>query len=166
MPIFKNKPVTLNAKPVNLNHKVKDFKLINNNFEVVAYSDYKKYPFKVISVVPSLDTSVCDLQTKTVNKELANDPRVVVLTISNDLPFAQRRWCGASGINNVIALSDYLFHDFGNQFGLIMNEFKLLARSVFVVNQNDEIVYAEHVDNMSTHPNYEALKAALAKVLK
>ena len=165
MPLFKNKPVTLAGKQVGIGHKVKDFTLINNNFETVKFSDYKNYAFKVISVVPSLDTSVCDLQTKTVNNELSKNPRVVVLTISNDLPFAQRRWCGNSGLNNVIALSDYLNHEFANQFGLLMNEFKLLARSVFIINQNDEIVYAEYVDNMSTHPNYEALKLALKKVL-
>ena len=107
--------------------------------------------------MPSLDTSVCSLQTSKVNTELAKDKRVVVLTISNDLPFAQKRWCGNSGIENIITLSDYLHNDFGTKFGILMNEFKLLARAVYIVNSKDEIVYVEYVDNMSTHPNYDEL---------
>jgi thioredoxin-dependent peroxiredoxin len=157
MPLFKNKPVTFNGAQVNVGHKVKEFKTVNISFEEAKYSDFKSFPLKVISVVPSLDTSVCNLQTMKVNTELSKDPRVVVLTISNDLPFAQKRWCGNSGLNNVITLSDYLHNDFSKQFGILMNEFKLLARAVYIVNSNDEIVYAEYVDNMSTHPNYEEL---------
>ena len=157
MPLFKNKPVTFNGVKALKGTKVQDFKVINNAFEEVKYSNYATYPIKVISVVPSLDTSVCSLQTTKVNTELAKDKRVVVLTISNDLPFAQRRWCGNSGIENIIALSDYLYNDFGSKFGILMNEFKLLARAVYIINSKDEIVYVEYVENMSTHPNYEEL---------
>lgn len=163
MPLFKNKPVTFKGNQVNVGHKVFDFKGINIAFEDARYSDYKSFPLKVISVVPSLDTSVCNLQTMKVNTELSKDPRVVVLTISNDLPFAQKRWCGNSGLTNVITLSDYLYNDFSNQFGILMNEFKLLARAVYIVNANDEIVYTEYVDNMSTHPNYDQLISNLNK---
>jgi thiol peroxidase len=157
MPLFKNKPVTFNGVKAEKGTKVKDFKVMNIAFEEVKYSNYNTFPIKVISVVPSLDTSVCSLQTSKVNTELAKDKRVVVLTISNDLPFAQKRWCGNSGIENIITLSDYLHNDFGTKFGILMNEFKLLARAVYIVNSNDEIVYVEYVDNMSTHPNYEEL---------
>jgi thioredoxin-dependent peroxiredoxin len=157
MPLFKNKPVTFNGVKAVKGTKVKDFKVMNIAFEEVKYSNYNTFPIKVISVVPSLDTSVCSLQTSKVNTELAKDKRVVVLTISNDLPFAQKRWCGNSGIENIITLSDYLHNDFGSKFGILMNEFKLLARAVYIVNSNDEIVYVEYVDNMSTHPNYDEL---------
>jgi thiol peroxidase len=157
MPLFKNKPVTFNGVKAVKGTKVKDFKVMNIAFEEVKYSNYNTFPIKVISVVPSLDTSVCSLQTSKVNTELAKDKRVVVLTISNDLPFAQKRWCGNSGIENIIALSDYLHNDFGSKFGILMNEFKLLARAVYIVNSKDEIVYVEYVDNMSTHPNYDEL---------
>ena len=157
MPLFKNKPVTFNGVKAEKGTKVKDFKVMNIAFEEVKYSNYNTFPIKVISVVPSLDTSVCSLQTSKVNTELAKDKRVVVLTISNDLPFAQKRWCGNSGIENIIALSDYLLNDFGSKFGILMNEFKLLARAVYIVNSKDEIVYVEYVDNMSTHPNYDEL---------
>jgi thioredoxin-dependent peroxiredoxin len=157
MPLFKNKPVTFNGVKALKGTKVKDFKVMNNAFEEVKYSNYNTFPIKVISVVPSLDTSVCSLQTSKVNTELAKDKRVVVLTISNDLPFAQKRWCGNSGIENIITLSDYLHNDFGSKFGILMNEFKLLARAVYIVNSKDEIVYVEYVDNMSTHPNYDEL---------
>jgi thiol peroxidase len=157
MPLFKNKPVTFNGVKAEKGTKVKDFKVMNIAFEEVKYSNYNTFPIKVISVVPSLDTSVCSLQTSKVNTELSKDKRVVVLTISNDLPFAQKRWCGNSGIENIITLSDYLHNDFGSKFGIIMNEFKLLARAVYIVNSKDEIVYVEYVDNMSTHPNYDEL---------
>jgi thiol peroxidase len=157
MPLFKNKPVTFNGVKAEKGTKVKDFKVMNIAFEEVKYSNYNTFPIKVISVVPSLDTSVCSLQTSKVNTELAKDKRVVVLTISNDLPFAQKRWCGNSGIENIITLSDYLYNDFGSKFGILMNEFKLLARAVYIVNSKDEIVYVEYVDNMSTHPNYDEL---------
>jgi thiol peroxidase len=157
MPLFKNKPVTFNGVKAEKGTKVKDFKVMNIAFEEVKYSNYNTFPIKVISVVPSLDTSVCSLQTSKVNTELAKDKRVVVLTISNDLPFAQKRWCGNSGIENIITLSDYLHNDFGSKFGILMNEFKLLARAVYIVNSEDEIVYVEYVDNMSTHPNYDEL---------
>jgi thioredoxin-dependent peroxiredoxin len=157
MPLFKNKPVTFNGVKALKGTKVKDFKVMNNAFEEVKYSNYNTFPIKVISVVPSLDTSVCSLQTSKVNTELAKDKRIVVLTISNDLPFAQKRWCGNSGIENIITLSDYLHNDFGSKFGILMNEFKLLARAVYIVNSKDEIVYVEYVDNMSTHPNYDEL---------
>jgi thiol peroxidase len=157
MPLFKNKPVTFNGVKAEKGTKVKDFKVMNITFEEVKYSNYNTFPIKVISVVPSLDTSVCSLQTSKVNTELAKDKRVVVLTISNDLPFAQKRWCGNSGIENIITLSDYLHNDFGSKFGILMNEFKLLARAVYIVNSEDEIIYVEYVDNMSTHPNYDEL---------
>jgi thiol peroxidase len=157
MPLFKNKPVTFNGVKAVKGTKVKDFKVMNITFEEVKYSNYNTFPIKVISVVPSLDTSVCSLQTSKVNTELSKDKRVVVLTISNDLPFAQKRWCGNSGIENIITLSDYLHNDFGSKFGILMNEFKLLARAVYIVNSEDEIVYVEYVDNMSTHPNYDEL---------
>ena len=157
MPLFKNKPVTFNGVKAEKGTKVKDFKVMNIAFEEVKYSNYNTFPIKVISVVPSLDTSVCSLQTSKVNTDLAKDKRVVVLTISNDLPFAQKRWCGNSGIENIITLSDYLYNDFGSKFGILMNEFKLLARAVYIVNSKDEIVYVEYVDNMSTHPNYDEL---------
>jgi thioredoxin-dependent peroxiredoxin len=157
MPLFKNKPVTFNGVKAEKGTKVKDFKVMNIAFEEVKYSNYNTFPIKVISVVPSLDTSVCSLQTSKVNTELSKDKRVVVLTISNDLPFAQKRWCGNSGIENIITLSDYLHNDFGSKFGILMNEFKLLARAVYIVNSKDEIVYVEYVDNMSTHPNYDEL---------
>jgi thiol peroxidase len=157
MPLFKNKPVTFNGVKAEKGTKVKDFKVMNIAFEEVKYSNYNTFPIKVISVVPSLDTSVCSLQTSKVNTELSKDKRVVVLTISNDLPFAQKRWCGNSGIENIITLSDYLHNDFGSKFGIFMNEFKLLARAVYIVNSKDEIVYVEYVDNMSTHPNYDEL---------
>jgi thioredoxin-dependent peroxiredoxin len=166
MPLFKSKPVTLIGNQVQVNHMVKDFRLTNNSLEEVKFSSFNNYPLKVISVVPSIDTSVCDVQTRTVNTELAKDPRVIVITISNDLPFAQRRWCGNSGLNNVLALSDYYHQDFANQFGLLIKENKLLARSVFIVNQENKIVYAEYVDNMSTHPNYESLNSKIAELLK
>ena len=112
---------------------------------------------KVISVVPSLDTGVCDAQTRWFNQDatgLSDD--VVVLTISMDLPFAQKRWCGAEGIENAIMLSDYFDQSFGHDYALLINEWHLLARAVFVLDTDNTIRYVEYVDNINSEPNFEA----------
>ena len=116
--------------------------------------------------MPSLDTTVCDMQARTVNKELTDRDDVLVITISNDLPFAQSRWCGNSGLNNVITLSDYLDLDFGNKYGTNIKELRLQARSVFVLDHNRKILYVEYVDEMSSHLNFDELISFVKKLPK
>jgi thiol peroxidase len=113
--------------------------------------------------VPSIDTGVCDAQTRRFNEEAASLENVKVLTVSVVLPFAQARWCGANGIENVQTLSDHRDLSFGEAFGVTIKELRLLSRSVFVVDSEDNVTYAEYLEEVTEHPNYEAaIEAAKA----
>lgn len=156
MKTFKGKPVTLLGDTKQVGDLAPNFHALNNKNESVNLSDYKS-KYIILNVVPSIDTTVCDMQTRTVNKELTEREDVVVLTISNDLPFAQARWCGNSGLSNVITLSDHVDLDFANKFGVNIKELRLLARSIFVLDKNRKIVYVEYVEEMTNHLNYDQL---------
>ena len=118
---------------------------------------------KIISSVPSLDTPVCDIQTKRFNKEAANLDGVTVVTVSLDLPFAQARWCAAANANSHIVLSDYAERDFGKKYGTLIQELKLLTRAVFVLDKDNVVRYVQYVPEITNEPDYEAaLKAAKA----
>ncbi|WP_018923361.1 thiol peroxidase [Salsuginibacillus kocurii] len=157
---FKGKPMTLIGDEVKAGDKAPDFNVLNTGLEEKTLQDYKGKTV-LISVVPSIDTGVCDAQTKRFNEEAAALDNVEVLTISADLPFAQKRWCAAEGIDNVTTLSDHKDLSFGTAYGVVMEELRLLARSVFVVNSNGEVTYTEYVPEATEHPDYEAaIKAA------
>ncbi|CAH0127242.1 putative thiol peroxidase [Peribacillus sp. Bi96] len=159
---FKNNPITLVGQELKVGNKAPDFTVLANDLSPVTLSD-SKGSVRIISVVPSVDTGVCDAQTRKFNEEAAKLDNVKVLTISNDLPFAQKRWCAASGLDNVQVLSDHRDLSFGEAYGVVMQELRLLARSVFVVNSSDEITYVEYVSEGTNHPNYEgAIEAAKA----
>lgn len=106
--------------------------------------------------MPSVDTGICDAQTRQFNQALSDMENTVVVTVSCDLPFAQKRWCGASGIENALLLSDYYDQTFGKAYGVLMEEWHLLARAVIVANEQNEITYIEYLDNVNSHPDYEA----------
>ena len=156
MKTFKGKPVTLVGDTKKVGEIAPDFKALTIKNESVSLKDFQS-KYIVLNVVPSLDTTVCDLQGKTVNKELVENKDVLVITISNDLPFAQARWCGNSGLDDVITLSDYLELDFAHKYGVYMKENRLLARSVFVLNEKREIIYLEYVEEMTNHIKYDEL---------
>ena len=118
---------------------------------------------KLISVVPSIDTGVCDQQTRKFNEE-ASQENGVVLTISADLPFAQKRWCASNGLENVITLSDHKDLSFGEHYGVVMKEMRLLARSVFVLDENNHVVYKELVQEGTDFPNFEAALEAYRNI--
>ncbi|AIC95300.1 thiol peroxidase [Shouchella lehensis] len=157
---FKQKPVTLVGKQVQVGDKAPDFRVLANDLTEVTLADFKG-KVKLISVIPSIDTGVCDAQTRRFNEEAATLNNTVVLTISVDLPFAQRRWCAAEGIDEVKTLSDHKEVDFGQAYGVLIDELRLLARSVFVVNEEDEVIYAQYVNEVSEHPDYDAALTAL-----
>jgi len=152
---FKNNPVTLLGNEVKVGEKAPDFKVLANDLSPVTLADTKGQ-VRLISVVPSLDTGVCDAQTRRFNEEASKLDNVKILTISVDLPFAQKRWCAAAGIENVQTLSDHRDLSFGKAYGVAIEELRLLARAVFVVNSNDTVTYAEYVSEATNHPNYEA----------
>jgi len=158
---MKGKALTLVGKRVKVGDLAEDFEVVANDLSAVKFSSFRG-KVCLISSVPSLDTSVCDIQTKKFNaqaKALGDD--VVVLTISMDLPFAQGRWCGAAEVENVQTLSDHRKAQFGNAFGVLIKELRLLARAVFVVNKDGIVTYIEIVNELTNEPDYEAaLKAA------
>ncbi|OXM84125.1 thiol peroxidase [Paenibacillus rigui] len=162
---LKGNPITLIGPELKVGDKAPDFKVNKNLTEQVSLADYAG-KIKLISVVPSLDTGVCDAQTRRFNEEAAKlGDNVVVLTISVDLPFAQSRWCGAAGIDKVITLSDYKDRNFGTSYGVLINEIQLLMRSIFVIDANDTIQYVEYLGEMTEHPNYENAVAAVQKLV-
>jgi thiol peroxidase len=132
----------------------------------VTLADFKGKT-RIISTVPSLDTPVCDTETRRFNEEAARLPETtVVLTISLDLPFAQKRWCGATGVNRVTVLSDYQEHSFALAYGVLIKELKLLSRSIFVVDADDVIRYVQHVAEITGEPDYAAaLDAAKGEIV-
>ncbi|WAA11685.1 thiol peroxidase [Fervidibacillus halotolerans] len=152
---FKGKPVTLVGNTVQVGDQAPDFKVLANDLTEVTLNDSKGH-VRLISVVPSIDTGVCAEQTRRFNEEAAQLPGVKVLTISVDLPFAQARWCGAAGIDNVQMLSDHRDLSFGNAYGVHIKELRLLSRSIFVIDSSDRVTYVEYVDEVTNHPNYEA----------
>lgn len=158
---FKGNPITLIGPQLKAGDAAPDFTVSKNLLEDVSLKDYAG-KIKLISVVPSLDTGVCDAQTRRFNEEAAGlGDDVVILTISADLPFAQARWCGAAGVDRVITLSDYKSRSFGEAYGVLIKEFQLDMRSIFVVDTNDTITYVEYLGEMTEHPNYEAAIAAV-----
>ncbi|MCM3539893.1 thiol peroxidase [Priestia filamentosa] len=162
MTTFKGNEVTLLGKKVEVGQKAPNFTVLANDLSEVTLDD-SKGSVRIISVVPSIDTGVCDAQTRRFNEEAASLENVKVLTVSVDLPFAQARWCGANGIENVQTLSDHRDLSFGEAFGVTIKELRLLSRSVFVVDSEDNVTYAEYLEEVTEHPNYEAaIEAAKA----
>jgi thioredoxin-dependent peroxiredoxin len=162
---FKGSPLTLIGPEVKVGDKAPDFKANSNLLNQVSLADYAG-KVKLISVIPSIDTGVCDAQTRRFNEEAAKlGDNVVVLTISVDLPPAQARWCGAAGVDKVVMLSDYKDVSFGEAYGVLIKELRLLMRSIFVIDANDTVQYAEYLPEMTEHPNYEAALEATRKLL-
>ncbi|MGJ7920422.1 thiol peroxidase [Neobacillus sp. LXY-4] len=152
---FKGNPVTLLGQEVKVGDKAPNFSVLANDLSEVTLEN-SKGSVRLVSVVPSLDTGVCDAQTRRFNEEATKLGNVKVLTVSVDLPFAQKRWCGAAGIENVQTLSDHRDLSFGEAYGVAIQELRLLARAVFVIDSNDVVTYAEYVSEATNHPNYEA----------
>jgi len=161
---FHGNPLTLLGRQLKCGDRAPDFEVLANDLSPVKLSDFRG-KVCVISVVPSLDTPVCDIQTRRFNEEAAAlGDDVVVLTISMDLPFAQKRWCGAAGIENVQTLSDHRDAAFGKAFGVLIEELRLLARAVFVVDANGIIRYKQVVEELTDEPDYDAAIEAVTEV--
>lgn len=135
-----------------------DFSLTGNDLGTVALSDTSGV--RVINVVPSLDTPVCDQQIRRFNEEASGLGDVSVYCVSCDLPFAQKRWCGAAGVENVTTLSDYKDGNFGSAWGTMIGALRIQSRAVFVINEHNTVVHAEYVPEVADHPNYDAALAA------
>ncbi|MDD4869052.1 MAG: thiol peroxidase [Kiritimatiellae bacterium] len=157
---MRGKPLVLLGDQVAVGDTAPDFKTVDGSFKQIKLSDFKGKAC-LISAVPSLDTQVCALQTKRFNSEVGTLPSsVVMMTISMDLPFAQKRFCEAEKIDRILVLSDHVWHDFGTHYGILIKDMGLLARSVFIVGQNGKLIYKQIVPDLSQQPNYDgALEA-------
>ena len=163
---FHNEPVTLLGKQISVGDTAPEFSVLANDLSEVKLSD-SKGKVRLISVIPSIDTGVCSVQTRKFNEEAASlGEDVQILTISCDLPFAQARWCAAEGIESVQTLSDHRDLSFGTAFGTVIQELRLLTRSVFVVDKNDKVTYVEYVSEVSDHPDYEKAIEAVKELTK
>ncbi|GAA0600726.1 thiol peroxidase [Virgibacillus siamensis] len=157
---FHQEPVTLLGNEISAGDKAPDFKVLSNDLKEVSLDDYKG-KVKLIAAVPSVDTGVCSEETKRFNEEADKLDNAHVLTISMDLPFAQGRWCAANGVKNLDTLSDHRDADFGEKYGVLIKDMRLLARAVFVIDSNDTVKYAEYVSEVTELPDFDkALQAA------
>ena len=158
---FQGSPLTLLGADVKVGDKAPDAELVANDLSAVKVSDFAG-KVAVLTVVPSLDTGVCDTMTRKFNEEAAKlGDDVVVLAISVDLPFAQARWCGAAGIENVKTLSDHRDVAFGQAYGVLIDGLRLLARAVFVLDRDGVIRYVQVVPEMTDEPDYSAALEAV-----
>jgi thiol peroxidase len=162
---FKGSSLTLIGPEIKAGAKAPEFEVLGQDLSAVPLSAFRGKPV-LISVTPSLDTPVCDLQAKRFNDEAAKLPAVQILNISMDLPFAQKRWCGASSVDRIKVLSDHRDASFGRAYGTLIKELRLLARAVFVLDDGGTVRYAEYVPEVTSHPNYDAALAAVHQLAK
>ena len=160
---FKGNPLTVIGPEIKVGSKAPDFQVLAQDLSPFSLASVKGKTL-LISVVPSLDTPVCDAQTRRFNEEAATLPNVEILTISVDLPFAQKRWCGAAGISRVRVLSDHKDASFGEAYGVLIKELRLLSRSIFIVDRAGTVRYVEYVPEVTSHPNYDAALAAVRSI--
>jgi thiol peroxidase len=162
---MRGQPLTLAGNEIKQGDRAPDFEVIDNSLSPVKLSSYAGKIVVIISV-PSLDTPVCDLETRRFNKEAGQlSEKVVVLAISMDLPFAQKRWCGAAEVSHVTTLSDHREASFGLAYGLLIKELRLLARAVIVVDPSGTVRYLELVKEISSEPDYDAALRAVNQCL-
>jgi thiol peroxidase len=162
---FQGNPLTLLGTELKVGDSAPDVAVLGNDLNPVQLSSYTG-EVCVVSVVPSLDTPVCDMQTRKFNEEAGNlGDDVAILTISMDLPFAQARWCGAAGVDKVVALSDHRDAAFGEAFGVLIKELRLLARAVFIIDQEGTIQYIQLVKEVTNEPDYNAVLEAVKKLV-
>jgi thiol peroxidase len=160
-----DKEVELAGNEVKAGQKAPDFTVVGNDMKPVTLKDTSG-KVRIIASVPSLDTGVCDMETRRFNTEAAKLPGVEILTISMDLPFAQKRWCGAAGVTAVRTLSDHRTGSFGEAFGVLEPGRRLNARAIFVVDKDDTVKYVEYVPVVGTEPNYDGALNAVRGLLK
>lgn len=162
---MKGKPLTAVGSDVKIGQRAPDFVAIDNNLAAVRFSSYHG-KICIISSVISLDTPVCDIQTRKFNEEASRlGPGVVILTLSMDLPFAQKRWCGAAGVDRIQTLSDHRDVSFGTSYGVLIKELRLLARAIFLVDRKGLLQYKELVKEVTHEPDYDAVLSQLKKIV-
>lgn len=161
----KGNPLTLLGKEIKIGQKAPSFKVLNTELNDALSDDFRD-KIRLIASVPSLDTPVCDLEIKRFNKEAVKlSKELVIIFISMDLPFAQKRFCQANEIKEVVTFSDYRDADFGLKYGVLTKELRLLSRAIFIIGKDDIVRYVEYVPELTSHPNYDAALDALKQVV-
>jgi thiol peroxidase len=160
---MRGKPLTLLGPELKAGEKAPDFQAVTDSLQDVNL-EKTGHAVRIFSVIPSLDTPVCDAQTKRFNEEAAKLDGIEIYTISMDLPFAQKRWCGAFGVDKIKMLSDHRTGSFGEHYGTMIKELRIESRAIFVLDKDGTIKHVEYVKEVADHPNYEAALAA-AKAL-
>ncbi|WP_425449398.1 thiol peroxidase [Dethiothermospora halolimnae] len=153
---FGGNPVSLRGKEIKVGDDAPNFNAVKQDLSQFDFYNDSNGKIKIISVVPSIDTGVCSLQTSKFNDEatkLSDD--IEIITISVDLPFAQKRYCGAEGIENIQVVSDHKDLDFGEKYGFVIDEFRLLSRGIVIVDGNNKVKYVQYVDEVTEHPDYD-----------
>jgi thiol peroxidase len=162
---MKGRPLVLSGNAVNVGDKAPDFEVVGRDLSLVKFSSFAG-KVCIISSVPSLDTSVCDIMTRRFNEEAVKlEDDVVVLAISMDLPFGQNRWCIAADVKNVFILSDHRTASFGQAYGVLLKDLRLLARAVFVVDKTGIVRYEEIVPEITHEPDYDKALEEVKKLL-
>jgi len=157
-------PLTLIGPELAVGQKAPDFDAVDGGLKPVNLAGTGS-AVRVFSVVPSLDTPVCDMQTKRFNEEAGKLPGVDIYTISMDLPFAQKRWCGAMGVDHIKMLSDHRTGSFGTAYGTLVKDVRIESRAIFVLDKDNTLRHVEYVKEVADHPNYDAALAAVRQML-
>jgi thiol peroxidase len=162
---MRGKPLTLVGPELKTGDKAPTFEAVNDGLQPI---DLEKtgHGVRIFSVIPSLDTPVCDAQTKRFNEEASKLPGVEIYTISMDLPFAQKRWCGAFGVDKIKMISDHRAGSFGEKYGTLIKELRIESRAIFVLDQDNTLKHVEYVKEVADHPNYEAALSAARSLAK
>jgi len=156
--------MTLVGPEAKTGEKAPEFHAIDNSLQPVTLES-TGHGVRIFSVVPSLDTPVCDIQTKRFNEEAGKLPGVSIYTFSMDLPFAQKRWCGAFGVDHVKMVSDHRDASFGTSYGTLIKELRILSRAIFVLDKDNTLRHVEYVKEVGEHPNYDAALSAARTAL-
>lgn len=156
---FQGAPLTLEGTQVKVGDTAPDFTVVGNDLSPIKFSETKGK--RILVAVPSLDTPVCDMEVRRFNEEASKITDTKVYTISMDLPFAQARWCGNAGVENVITASDYKDREFSKNYGLYIKELGLVSRAVIVIDEDNKVIYTEYLSEITNEPNYEAALASI-----
>jgi thiol peroxidase len=159
------KSFSLSGPELKVGDQAPDFEVVDSSLQPVNL-EKTGHGIRILSVIPSLDTPVCDAQTKRFEEETANLPNVQIYTLSMDLPFAQKRWCGNFGISRVNMLSDHISASFGERYGTLIPDLRIESRAIFVLDADNRIRHVEYVHNVGDHPNYDAALKAAQELIK
>jgi len=162
---MRGRPLTLLGPELKVGEKAPDFEAVSDGLQPVNLEG-TGHSVRIFSVVPSLDTPVCDMQTKRFNEEAAQLPGVEIYTISMDLPFAQKRWCGAFGVDKVKMVSDHKTGSFGEHYGTLIKDLRIESRAIFVLDKDNTLQHVEYVKEVADHPNYDAALSTARSLTK